>query len=95
VLQGLRAQHAAAQQAPGAAAGRAGARNALLQHGLLYLAIKEVFEETDDQVTFKYHCTMLQHNERCGIYEDRPPMCHHYQVGADEMCVFYEPKETP
>lgn len=36
---------------------------------------------------WQFSCTKLLSNGRCGIYNNRPPVCRHYEPGSDDMCV--------
>lgn len=37
---------------------------------------------------WRFRCTALLANGRCGNYEDRPDLCKRYEAGSDELCVF-------
>ena len=56
-------------------------------------------DEGDWMVQFDTQCRHLQPDNRCGIYEHRPPICREYdertcEVNADEVgMTFYTPRE--
>ncbi len=43
----------------------------------------------DERGIWRFSCTQLLSNGRCGIYEDRPHLCRHYQPGTDALCVHF------
>ena len=36
---------------------------------------------------WRYGCTQLQPNGRCGAYEERPQVCRDFKPGSDPLCV--------
>lgn len=43
----------------------------------------------DDLGRWRWTCTQLLPNGRCGIYEDRPEVCRRYRPGEDPLCVHH------
>lgn len=41
--------------------------------------------------TFRWHCSNLQADGRCGDYVYRPEACVRYMPGTDESCTLYDP----
>lgn len=45
---------------------------------------------------WRFKCTALRPNGRCGIYENRPSPCRTYAAGSDNLCVMYAgPPRSP
>lgn len=46
----------------------------------------------DEKGIWRFTCTALQPNGRCGIYDERPMVCRLYEPGTDRLCVHFVEK---
>lgn len=45
--------------------------------------------DQDEHGVWRFWCTQLLPDGRCGIYQDRPHLCRIYRPGQDAMCVHH------
>jgi Fe-S-cluster containining protein len=48
----------------------------------------------DSTGAWRYWCTLLTPEGRCGDYEHRPWLCSHFQPGSDPLCIEFEKEEA-
>lgn len=61
------------------------------EHLVLSMGLPFTPSRQQDGGIWRFSCLALQHDGRCGIYEDRPGLCRSYVAGSDGLCAHYWP----